>query len=139
MHLFITVIKRKKNKTTIVSKALHTYTCFLGDHQKNMGEGRKIREILAKISQMKKGFIWSVKISKFFIKNFTMDLVLYKGMLISTLFRIINLMSASISFISEILHVRKFSIFLIWWPCSMPTWESKRILSPCSHWSREPG
>ena len=40
MYLFITVFKRKKNKAIAVSKALHSYTCFLEDHQEKHG-GRK--------------------------------------------------------------------------------------------------
>ena len=41
MHLFITVIKRKKNKATIISKALHSYTCFLEDHREKHEERKK--------------------------------------------------------------------------------------------------
>ena len=40
MHIFITAIKRKKNKGIVVSKALYSYTCLLEDHQEKH-EGRK--------------------------------------------------------------------------------------------------
>jgi len=55
MHLFIMVIRLKKHKATIISKLLPSYTCFLENYREKHGEKRRIKVILARISQMKKG------------------------------------------------------------------------------------
>ena len=106
--------------------------------------GRSLRKAWGRKKKMNfgkdltnEGSIWSVKMPNYSTKNSTMGLVLWKGTLILTLFRIINLMNVSISSISEILIVRKFPIFLIWRSYFTPNCWSKRIPLPYSHCLRE--
>ena len=114
MRLFITVIKRKKHKATIIFKALPSYTCLLEDHREKHRSKKNKSDFGKDLSNEEKIFL-NCEDAKIFYKEFHNGTRIVKGMLISTLFQIINLMSALVSFNSKYLHVKEFSIFQIWW------------------------
>jgi len=117
MYLFITVIKRKKYKTTIVSKTLHSYTCFLEDHREKHGGRKKNKRDFGKDLTNKERIFLVYEDAKMFYKEF------HNGPCIVERYVDFNSILDYQLECFDFIHLKefaceKFLIFLIWWPCS---------------------